>query len=155
MELRLSKEDEIKNLTQISKAAFDTDINVGGDEVGGPPNYDSKAWHIRMMKSNNLYTLIVDERVIGGIILFRDKREKNVMYVGRIFIDPQLHRKGYGIEAMKLIEKYFSDIHTWRLETPTWNIRTNQFYKKIGYKVMEKKGDSVYYQKIIQTDNTL
>lgn len=149
MEIRLAKEEELKILTKLSKEAFDTDINVGGSEVGGPPNYDSKAWHLKTLRSKSLYTLLVDEQVVGGIILFRDRREKNVMYMGRIFIDSQLHRKGYGMEAMKLVGTYFSDIDTWRLETPEWNIRTNQFYKKNGYKKMEIHDGSVYYQKII------
>lgn len=149
MKIRISQEDEIRVLTQISKEAFDTDVNVGCMDIGGPPHYDSKSWHLEMLRSKNLYTLIVDEQIIGGVILFHDKNEKNVMYLGRIFIDIKLHRKGYGMQAMKLIEQHFVNIDTWRLETPEWNIRTNQFYKKLGYKEMEIRDGSVYYQKTV------
>ena len=69
------------------------------------------------------------------------------MYVGRIFVDPIHFRKGYGIAIMEEIEKMYPDISTWMLDTPAWNIRTNSFYKKIGY--FEKKRDEgeVVYQK--------
>lgn len=40
--------------------------------------------------------------------------------------------------------------HTFRLETPVWNIRTNSFYPKCGYKEMYRDKESVYYQKVLK-----
>jgi hypothetical protein len=48
---------------------------------------------------------------------------------------------------MENIEKMFPNITTWHLETPVWNIRTNSFYKKLGYLEMYRDKESVYYQK--------
>jgi len=48
----------IEELTRISKAAFDTDIAVGADEPGGPPEYDSVKWHEQMQKRGNLYAFL-------------------------------------------------------------------------------------------------
>ena len=149
MDIRLANKDEIITLTKVSKSAFDTDIEVGNSEFGGPPYYDSQKWHASMLKGSHLFSILESSEIIGGAILFRDNAEKNIMYVGRIFISPKYHRKGYGSKAMLELEKMFLDINTWRLETPLWNIRTNQFYPKLGYIEMTRDEESVYYQKEI------
>ena len=33
------------------------------------------------------------------------------------------------------------------LDTPTWNIRTNSFYKKLGYIEIKQEDGFVFYQK--------
>lgn len=149
MKIRYAKEDEISRLTAISTAAFDSDVNVGGDEMGGPPDYDDVNWHEEMRKQEHLYSVIVDDQVIGGALLFRDSEQSNVMYVGRIFIDPQLYRRGYGLQMMRMIETMFPDIKYWRLDTPVWNIRTNRFYQKLGYVNVKQDEESMYYEKVV------
>ena len=62
MFLRKSTINDIKELTAISIKAFDSDIQVGGKEAGGPPDYDSESWYRKMMEQNHLYTLIWNER---------------------------------------------------------------------------------------------
>ena len=56
MFLRKSTINDIKELTAISIKAFDSDIQVGGKEAGGPPDYDSESWHRKMMEQNHLYS---------------------------------------------------------------------------------------------------
>lgn len=147
MEIRLAKRDEISILTSASKTAFDTDITVGNIEIGGPPNYDSIQWHERMRKGEHLFTLIENNNVVGGLVLLHDKKDKSIMYVERIFIDSVNHHRGLGMEAMMEAERLFPDVRFWRLTTPIWNIRTNQFYPKLGYKEMYRDQEQIYYQK--------
>ena len=54
MFLRKSTINDIKELTAISIKAFDSDIQFGGKEAGGPPDYDSESWHRKMMEQNHL-----------------------------------------------------------------------------------------------------
>lgn len=141
--------DHIPALVEISKKAFDSDITVGASAKGGPPEYDSIEWHMKMANQGHLFAAIEKDTVIGGIIVFDDKNDSSFMYVGRIFVDPSLFRRGYGIQIMAQIEAMNPTITTWCLDTPVWNQRTNRFYKKIGY--IEKSRDSkmIYYQKNI------
>ena len=69
------------------------------------------------------------------------------MYIGRIFVDPSEFRKGYGIAIMEEIEKIYPDVSTWMLDTPMWNVRTNSFYKKLGYCEKKREHGTVYYEK--------
>lgn len=68
---------------------------------------------------------------------------------GRIFVDPEYFRKGYGIFMMQQIERIFSDVKQIFLDTPVWNVRTNAFYQKLGYIENKKDEEFIYYIKKI------
>lgn len=149
MQLIKAEKEHISELVRISKEAFDSDITVGGTTIGGPPEYDSTNWHIAMMREGHLFTALEHDKIVGGAILFRDKANRSLMYIGRIFVDPSEFKKGYGIAIMEQIETLNSDISVWKLDTPIWNIRTNRFYKKLGYVETGRDDEFVYYEKVI------
>ena len=132
-------------LTGISKQAFDSDVEAGVASSGGPPGYQSVSFHVRMARMNHLFKLVDGNGVIlGGAILFR---RGDTLNIGRIFIDPQHFRKGYGILMMREIEAMFPDVKVFSLDTPVWNIRTNAFYTRLGYSEVKRDYDLVYYSK--------
>lgn len=149
IKLELPEIEDAKLLTLISKNAFDTDIDVGLSELGGPPYYDSEKWHISMIESENILLIKNEMEIIGGLIIFDHKNDKRIKYVGRIFIDPKYHKMGYGIEAMKQLEARYPSVRYWKLDTPKWNTRTKAFYEKLGYKEIKTDSFSRYYQKEI------
>ena len=136
----------IERIVAISKAAFDSDINVGAAETSFPPDYDSIPWHIQMKNEGHLLNAVLDGEIVGGAILFLDK-DGETLYVGRIFIDPVHHRKGYGRALMKMVETYYPGIRKIKLDTPLWNVRTNAFYSKLGYCEVKRDDGIAYYQK--------
>ena len=132
-------------LNSISKQAFDSDVEAGAASSGGPPGYQSVSYHVRMARMNLLFKLVDENGVIlGGAILFR---QGDTLNIGRIFIDPQHFRKGYGILMMQEIEAMFPDIKAFTLDTPAWNTRTNAFYTRLGYSEVKRSADLVYYSK--------
>ena len=131
-------------LNGISRRAFDSDILVGASSIGGPPGYKSLPFHTKMAKSNHLFKLVDNGLIIGGAILFLDKEKLNI---GRIFISPENHRKGYGIFMMQEIEALYPMVKEFTLNTPIWNIRTKSFYKKLGYNEVRHDKEFVYYSK--------
>ena len=136
----------IERIVAISKAAFDSDIDVGASEPDGPPDYDSISWHIQMKNEGHLLQAVIDGEIVGGAILFLDK-DGEILYIGRIFIDPVHYRKGYGLSLMKMVEAYYSGIKKIKLDTPLWNLRTNAFYTKLGYCEVKRDEGFAYYQK--------
>ena len=132
------------SLVAISKHAFDSDVEVGGTGAGGPPGYDSLAYHVKMARTGCLYKLTEAEKTVGGAILFANDDGMNV---GRIFVAPECFRKGYGIFMMQQIEERFPKIENFTLDTPIWNVRTNAFYRKLGYTEVRRDEDFVYYEK--------
>ena len=132
-------------LTVISKQAFDSDAEVGAASPGGPPGYRSVSFHVKMARMNHLFKLADENGVIlGGAILFR---RGDTLNIGRIFVDPQYFRKGYGILMMREIEALYPDVKVFTLDTPAWNTRTNAFYTKLGYTEVKRDADFVYYSK--------
>lgn len=159
MKLSLIKTEEghILELVRISKDAFESDVLVGAPIGDVPPQYDSVEWHMDMMKEGHLFTAIVDEKIVGGAILFFDSKN-NTVYIGRIFVDPAEFKKGYGMAIMKEIESMYSNVSAFHLDTPEWNVRTNRFYKKLGYKELKKEEGFVFYQKYeesLQMENVI
>ena len=131
-------------LNAISRLAFDSDAEVGAPSAGGPPGYMSLKYHIKMAKSGHLFKLTQNGLILGGAVLFRNGDTLNI---GRIFIDPQHFRKGYGTSMMREIEALFPDARLFTLDTPAWNTRTNAFYTRLGYLEVKRDGDFVYYSK--------
>ena len=146
--LRASTADAV-SLMCISKKAFDSDVEVGARGAGGPPGYNSLSFHTKMARMNCLYKLVDDYKIVGGALLFL---KDDILNVGRIFIDPEHFRKGYGIFMMQQIEESFSEVKVLTLDTPIWNIRTNAFYQKLGYVEVRRDGDFVYYEKRWDTE---
>lgn len=132
-------------LNSISRQAFDSDTEVGAASPCGPPGYRSVSFHVRMARMNHLFKLADGNGVIlGGAILFR---RGDTLNVGRIFIDPQYFRKGYGVFMMREIEALYPDVKIFTLDTPAWNTRTNAFYTRLGYSEVKRDADLVYYSK--------
>ena len=112
----------------------------------GPPEYDSVAWHEQMFNERHLFQAEIDGEIIGGALLFLIDDGKT-LYIGRIFVDPIHHRKGYGISLMELVESYYPSVKKIVLDTPLWNVRTNAFYKKLGYSEVKRDKEFAYLQK--------
>ena len=146
MKLEKAEWKHIERIVAISKRAFETDIDVGGAIGDHPPEYDSVIWHEQMLNEGHLLQAGIAGEIVGGAILFLDK-DGETLYVGRIFIDPVHHRKGYGLSLMKMVETYYPGIRIIKLDTPLWNVRTNAFYSKLGYCEVKRDEGFAYYQK--------
>lgn len=138
--------NQVAKIVDMSIRAFETDVNVGGAKGDCPPEYDSVEWHKQMAREGHLYQAMIGKHLVGAAMLFPDEA-KNRVYIGRIFIDSVHHRKGCGIQLIECIEKKFPFAIEFNLDTPSWNERTNAFYKKLGYRIIKVEDGFVFYQK--------
>jgi len=146
MRIVKAEEDQIKTIVDMSVRAFETDVNVGGAKGDCPPDYDSVEWHKQMAQEGHLYQAMIGNDIVGAALIFPDGTNNSV-YIGRIFIDSVYHRKGYGILLMECIENNYPDAAEFNLDTPSWNVRTNSFYEKLGYQVVKEEDGFVFYRK--------
>ena len=146
MQIVIAEENQIKAIVDMSVRAFETDVNVGGAKGDCPPEYDSVEWHKQMAREGQLYQAMIEKDLVGAAIIFYDET-KNSVYIGRMFIDSVYHRKGYGIRLMECIEKNFPCAAEFDLDTPSWNERTNAFYKRLGYRIIKVEDGFVFYRK--------
>ncbi len=129
--IKPAEKEEAVQLAAICKRAFDTDVDFGAPGPGGPPGYDSVDAQIRFMRIFDYFTILQDNTIVGGIFVGSVRTEHKVLE--RIFVDPDVHRKGIGTRACELLWECYPDVKLWTLGTPEWNTRTNQFYEKLGF----------------------
>ena len=120
-------------LAQVSERAFHSDIHYGapGPELGGPPGYNSDVWQTRMMIAGEYYKVLVDDRIVGGIVV--RMRGYQFYEVVRIFVDPGFQNQGIGTKTFEFLWQEYPEVKKWTLGTPAWNIRTPNFYRKVGF----------------------
>jgi GNAT superfamily N-acetyltransferase len=130
--LRRAEQGDAAELAAISKRSFDTDVEVGAPGPGGPPGYADPGWQERAMQVGDYYCIVVDETLVGGAVVLPKGPEHRE--VGRIFVEPGLHRRGIGRRAMELLMETYPAARRWTLDTPVWNRRTRQFYEGLGFR---------------------
>jgi GNAT superfamily N-acetyltransferase len=120
-----------ERLAEISKNAFDTDVDYGSTDIGGPPGYDDPEWQNRAMKIMDYYCILLEDSIVGGVVVGDGGGVHKILE--RIFVEPENFRKGVGSQAMKLTMNEYPEATVWTLGTPEWNIRTKAFYEKLGF----------------------
>jgi ribosomal protein S18 acetylase RimI-like enzyme len=124
-------EEDAETFAEISKRAFDTDVDVGAPGPGGPPGYDSPEFHIRIREFLDCYKILLDGATVGGV--FVGKVNDDHLVLERIFVDPDLHNQGIATRATELTWEMYPEARLWTLGTPEWNVRTKRFYERLGF----------------------
>lgn len=147
--LRKARSAEAPALAELSRQAFDGDVDYGAPAPGGPPGYDSADWQAHMMRMGDYYAILSDGVVVGGAIVFRQgPREYNL---GRIFIGPEWQSRGLGEQAMEQLLKLYPLAQRWTLDTPAWNARTRHFYAKMGFReIGEDEHGGVLFERMMR-----
>jgi RimJ/RimL family protein N-acetyltransferase len=131
--IRITKANpsDAETLAEVSKRAFHSDVNYGAPAEGGPPGYDSTVWQRKMMGFGDYYKIVREDRVIGGIIVFRKRPREYEL--GRIFLEPEFQNRGIGTRAFEFLWQAYPLAKRWTLDTPAWHERNRHFYKKVGF----------------------
>ena len=129
-------------LTEIQTRTFDDDNKwkPPGCSMEGPPGYDSVDWNAECIAKTPYYKILLDGLIVGGIIVF--DMSQGHYELGRIFVDPDAQNRGIGQKAVGLMFDAFPKAAMWTLGTPSWAIRNQHFYEKMGFvKVRETEVD--------------
>ena len=146
LRFKRARVEDAKVLALVSQQAFDNDVHYGAPGPGGPPGYQSDRWQSKMMRIGRYYKILADDRIIGGFIIF-DQRPGHYE-LGRIFIAPDFQNLGIGTQAFEFMWTEFPLARRWTLGTPTWNLRTRHFYRKVGFAEVGQDGpDGVRFEK--------
>ena len=122
-------------LLQVKIRAFAWDVEKYGM---GPPNYDSLEDLLLAISKAHYYKISYNDTIVGGFSLY----EMGGLHfeLGSIYIDPDYQGKGIGQQAISYIERIYSEIRKWTLDTPYLSYRNHYFYEKMGFlKIGERK----------------
>jgi len=111
--------------------AFEHDALIyPGVAVGGPPGYDSLDVLLAHIQTDDTYKIEADGHIVGGMVIF--DRGEGRCHLDVIFIDPDYHDRGIGTRAMHYLDEHYA-ARLWTLDTPTWAVRNQHFYEKLGF----------------------
>jgi GNAT superfamily N-acetyltransferase len=146
-----AESDDCVVLAETSKRAFDADVTVGAPTLGGPPGYDSVAWHVTALTWGQVFTIAHDGRVVGGAIVV--PQSATDARLGRVWLVPEAQNRGLGRQVMTGIEALFPSVTRWTLDTPVWNTRNHHFYARCGYQVIGTEGNGdLLFEKLTVAD---
>ena len=131
--VRSAESEDARALTETCTRSFDSDIEIGAPGPGGPPGYDSVEWNLGAIRNRYLqyYKILNRNDIVGGFIA--GDRGPGYQVCERIWIDPEYLRRGIGSRAFQLIMQNYPSADLWALGTPEWNVRTNPFYRLLGF----------------------
>lgn len=145
---RLSEIPEIKRL--LSETWIDTYGSVYSKETiqrvttewHSPDNLSSQ------IQNTDFYFGLAKEN--GKIIGLSTSRrvEKDSIFMYRLYVDPNVQRKGIGSKLLDETIKAFPEANTIKLEVEEKNYKAITFYTKMGFKESGKKVENVSDEKI-------
>ncbi len=94
-----------------------------------PPDFDSRP-AVGSGYPTRCHKGALDGEIIGGITVI-DQGEGH-FHLEVLAIDPAHHNKGFGTQAMGIIERTFPAT-VWTLDTPTFATRNQHFYERLGF----------------------
>ena len=124
---------DVEKLTEIQTRTFDDDNKwkPSGCSLEGPPGYDSVDWNAGWIVRTPYYRIVFDGQIVGGLIVF-DLGE-GCYELGRIWVDPDFQNRGIGQHAVRLVFETFPEATRWTVGTPSWAVRNQHFYEKVGF----------------------
>lgn len=146
--IRNAKKEEIPQLLAITNAC--TQHMISQNIYQWNNDYPSKIAFENDLTREELYVLILEEKIIGCIALTPKIDEeyipvkwltlnKNNLYVHRLAIHPQYQGKGFAQKLMDFAENFAikNNYRSIRLDTFSKNIRNQKFYELRGYNKLE------------------
>lgn len=143
--------EDAERIVEIKRLAYtDEDIRFGGGK-GEKLKYIGNVGFIPWcMNRFHLYKIMLGETIIGTFWLDHETDERpNHFELQDFCITPEYQNKGYGREALKLMEKLHPSIKIWSLSTSTFSIRNQHLYEKMGYMKIRQTDEKVFYEKIV------
>jgi predicted acetyltransferase len=144
--LRLERANFIdaNELTNICVDSFNQEMILYKDgKPSGPKHYNEPNWHIYSMKEGVYHKILLDDKIVGAIIIaLRDRIKNNSLYhweLVQMYIDNEYKHKGFGTFAIKQIEKWFPEMYKFSTGTPSFSINNINFYKKLGFNEVGEK----------------
>lgn len=146
--IRHAKISEIENILKITQACAKFMEENGIFQWNA--YYPSRKVFEDDIKRNELFVLILNEKIIGGIVLteIMDEEYKSVhwitqnaknLYIHRLFVHPEFQGQGHAQALMNFAEDFARSNHydSIRLDTFSQNKRNQLFYEIRNYKKLE------------------
>jgi GNAT superfamily N-acetyltransferase len=148
--LEIAKPQDAGLLTVLQGRAFLTEeqyvppddlerLHALPDPPVGPPGVLDVESTLQMIASPKAiyYKILLEGRIVGGVIIAADAEKFHMENFWRIFIEPVYQDRGIGQEALRQIYRLHPDVKRWRLGTPEFHTKNRYFYERMGFTLLE------------------
>jgi len=120
-------------LAAIGHEAFHADKLAYGQ---GPRVYEQPDFLLPLLENGNgnIRKLMVEEEIIGLVIT--SEKTPNARWLGCLCLLPAWQGRGYGSQALRLVEATYPEVRQWGLDTPAASEQNRRFYERAGYRVI-------------------
>jgi len=120
-------------LAAVVQDAFEEDKLAYGR---GPGLYENPEGLLPMLErgSADVLKLVAEEETIGMVITVA--KTPNARWLGCLCLLPAWQGRGYGRQALQMVEEAYPNVYQWGLDTPTLKQRNRRFYECAGYRVV-------------------
>ncbi len=121
------------------------------DNVYEPPLHlrivDLALYAKKLVSKGYVYVILKDAKPQGFVTFYSNDSVSKTGYLSQLAIKPDCLVKGAGYNLLKLFEKVSCEngMEKLKLEVYDSNVHAINFYKKNGYKVVEKASDKSSY----------
>ncbi len=105
------------------------------DPLIGPPGMVDPKWTKMVIESKEsvYYKILLDDQIVGGLIVAADAEKHAEENFWRIFIEPTYNDRGIGQEALRQLFRLHPNVARWRLGTPEFHTKNRHFYERMGF----------------------
>lgn len=127
--IEINSNSELLKIWEIQLEAFQEDAKDSPDFSPGKEKYKEL---LEKREKFQINKILYNKEIIGAIFL-REYGIKTRWKISRIFIKKKFQNKGIGTEILNKIEKQYSFVQEWFVETSQKNIESQKFYEKNGF----------------------
>jgi ribosomal protein S18 acetylase RimI-like enzyme len=129
--LEAAMEEDLEQILLLQKKAFSGQAAIYND-----PALPSLTQTLNDLKKEftekTLYKVVRDGKIIASIRCYVQDR---VLFIEKLFVDPDLQNRGVGTAIMHTLEKgYADDVDRYVLSTGSKSFRNLHMYGKLGYR---------------------
>lgn len=140
----LADADVIKDINIL---AFNDEMNRVLGRDGGPPGYNTREEHIKLINDHIVYKVLYQKEIIGSFFLVAHNSDHYSLESFCIY--PKFQNKGFGYKTLELIEKSHKDVKRWTLSSMKGSDRIQYLYEKFGYVKTSEEEWFYNYEKLI------
>ncbi len=122
--------EDVSQLVSIQKQAFERLYQLYNDDTS-PYLRGAEEFERWFKRDHHVYKIYADGALAGGITVF--DRGNDEYYLARIYILPQMQRRGIAQSAIRLCEKFYPDAKRWFLDYPEDQTANRRCYEGCGY----------------------
>lgn len=141
VKMLLATISDAPKLLEIQKEAFKIYSDKYGDFDSNPYHMDLNRMEFNVKYRYGQYYKIMNEdtnEIIGGIFAF-ELDEKPIMKIAQFYLQDEYQHLGYGSYVLTRLIDINSEVKTWYVDTIMQEEYNVEFYKHMGFKVIDEE----------------